>query len=180
MTKTIGPDCLDQFFLGNEPAGMLGEIAQNVEGLGPELNLIVPAHQRAALQVKSVIIEAKHLGGDGTHPSDLSHCLWTSDSTTFASISAIFRRPFVTDRTRRAIYCKSRGSGTGETCHEDDGNSRTGGTVSSCWRRAKQRRKSTTRRAQFGLSWVLGRAHLRTLLHAYSATGFSTPGANRL
>ena len=57
--KEIRPDCVDQFVLGNETPGVLGEIAQDIEGLGPKLNLIVPAHQRAGLQIKRVLVEAK-------------------------------------------------------------------------------------------------------------------------
>ena len=89
--EDIGPDGLDQLFLGDEPAGMFDEIAQEVEGFGPELNLINPAQKRAALQIESVNIEAKRPGEDGTHPV-------TSTMTFKAAIlpvSPAFRRDFV-------------------------------------------------------------------------------------
>ena len=82
---------MDQFVLGNETPGVLGEIAQDIEGLGPKLNLIVPAHQRAGLQIKRVMVEAKPLGRDGAHPSDLSRCLWSM----ILPLSPAFRRYFV-------------------------------------------------------------------------------------
>jgi hypothetical protein len=73
--KEIGPDRLDQFVLGNEASSVLGEIAQDIEGFGPKLNLIVSAPQSARLQIKRVMVEAKRLGRDGAHPGDLSRCL---------------------------------------------------------------------------------------------------------
>jgi hypothetical protein len=39
--KNAGPDGLDQLFLGNEAAGVLGEIAQDVKGFGPRANFVL-------------------------------------------------------------------------------------------------------------------------------------------
>ena len=62
-----GPDCLDQLVLADHPARVLDKIAQDVEGFGPQLNVVVTAPQRASLQVQSVVVETHDAWGGGRH-----------------------------------------------------------------------------------------------------------------
>jgi hypothetical protein len=66
----FAPDCRDQLILGHEPAGMLGQVAEHVEGLSPETDLDRAAVKHATQEIDGERIEAHHpLLGRGTHPS---------------------------------------------------------------------------------------------------------------
>ena len=65
--KHPGPDRLDQLVLADHPARVLHQIAQNIERLGPQLNVFVTAPQRASLQVQGVDVETHDASGGSLH-----------------------------------------------------------------------------------------------------------------
>jgi hypothetical protein len=61
------PDGPDELVLGDEPVGVLDEVTQDVEGLGPERDGDVAPAERAPLQVEGERSEAQHSGGGHRH-----------------------------------------------------------------------------------------------------------------
>ena len=61
---------------------MLGEIAQHIDSLGPERNLLVPAQESAAHEIEGVTVKLKRFLGDGVHRQGCAEVMLGSPSGT--------------------------------------------------------------------------------------------------
>ena len=125
------PDCLDELVLADHPARILGKIAQDVEGLGPQLDLLVSPPQRASLQVQRVNVETHDVWGDGRH---VLNQRWPPDSPKF-------RRTFSTPSLRACLIRSTyQGPRQGATMQADWDEAH--GSFDAVWNSRTKRRTS--------------------------------------
>ncbi len=63
----VGPYGLVQLLLGNQPPGILGEVAQYIERLGPQRDILVACAQASARQIEREAVKPQNLMDDLVH-----------------------------------------------------------------------------------------------------------------